>query len=64
MKKKMDYMTKNIKEEVDVLEKGSVSKSDVKNTNEGNVKSNTNGKFKSGVVQKLVDKVKSLKNKV
>ena len=52
-------MTKNIKEEVDVLEKGSVSKSDVKNTNEGNVKSNTNGKFKSGVVQKLVDKVKS-----
>ena len=60
----MDYMTKNIKEEVDVLEKGSVSKSDVKNTNEGNVKSNTNGKFKSGVVQKLVDKVKSLKNKI
>lgn len=57
-------MTKNIKEEVDVLEKGSVSKSDVKNTNEGNVKSNTNGKFKSGVVQKLVDKVKSLKNKI
>ena len=60
----MDYMTKNIKEEVDVLKKGSVSKSDVKNTNEGNVKSNTNGKFKSGVVQKLVDKVKSLKNKI
>ena len=60
----MDYMTKNIKEEVDVLEKGSVSKSDVKNTNEGNVKNSTNGKFKSGVVQKLVDKVKSLKNKI
>ena len=58
MKKKMDYMTKNIKEEVDVLEKGSVSKSDVKKTKKGNVKSNTNEKFKSGVVQKLVDKLK------
>ena len=63
MKKKMDYMTKNIKEEVDVLENGSVTKSDVKSTNSGNVKNSTNGKFKSGVVQKLVDKVKSLKNK-
>mgnify|MGYP004630290365 CR=1 FL=1 len=60
----MNYMTKNIKEEVDVLGKDSVSKGDVKNTNEGNVKSNTNGKFKSGVVQKLVNKVKSLKNKI
>ena len=59
----MDYMTKNIKEEVDVLENGSVTKSDVKSTNSGNVKNSTNGKFKSGVVQKLVDKVKSLKNK-
>ena len=60
----MDYMTKNIKEEVDVLKKDSVTKSDVKNTNKGKVESNTNGKFKSGVVQKLVEKVKLLKDEI
>ena len=57
-------MMKNIKEEVDVLKKDSVTKSDVKNTNKGKVESNTNGKFKSGVVQKLVEKVKLLKDEI
>lgn len=46
------------------MEKGSVTKSDIKSTDKGNVKSSTKGKFKSGVVQKLVEKVKSLKNKI
>ena len=34
MKKKMDYMTKNIKEEVDVLEKSSVTKGNTKDKKE------------------------------
>ena len=54
---------KNIKEEVDVLEKSSVTKGNTKDKKEKNSKGTSKGKFKSELIKGLVEKLNSSKNK-
>ena len=56
-------MMKNIKEEVDVLEKSSVTKGNTKDKKEKNSKGTSKGKFKSELIKGLVEKLNSSKNK-
>ena len=50
---------KNIKEEVDVLEKSSVTKGNTKDKKEKNSKGTSKGKFKSELIKGLVEKLNS-----
>lgn len=54
---------KNIKEEVDVLEKSSVTKGNTKDKKEKSSKGTSKGKFKSELIKGLVEKLNSSKNK-